>query len=192
MFGDEWELQQWPMERQIAELYWFESLRQLLNPTCKLAFGGVLTTHPEDGQGISFTWPIRFAEAYQAEYGTLPEVQALVVDNYLWWNDSIDDWERQTREAIAMLRLVWGWDIQLWAREIGALSSHSEALRACESLQPVAAMFDRSAWFIGQAYGANEWGHVSLYTLDGRLTDLGACYQAVGAPALVRRIQPIK
>ena len=176
MFGDEWELQRMTMDRQIAELFWFSNLRDLINPDCKLAFGGVLVTHPQRGV-IAQNWAFAFADAYQAEYGALPDVDALVLDAYLWLGQSISDWEWQTREAIAALRLVWGWDVEVWAREIGALSSHQEALRACQNLAPIAEQFDRSAWFIGRPYGANIWGNVALYNLDGNLTDLGACYR---------------
>ena len=169
MVGDEWELQGKPLQEQVEEARWYIQKRDEVNPDCKLAFGGILTFHPSVGL-IAADWAPRFVEAY----GEIPDVQAVVLDDYYWdyWHLIYGlSWEEITVLSVAAVKESFG-DVQVWDREIGCLMSHRCALDAVGMLSEITQHYDRWAWFISQGAG---WDYTALW-VDGELTDLGEMY----------------
>ena len=199
MFGDEWAYQDsqycddypewcWPMSRQVSEARWYIQTRDEVNPDCKLAFGGILTFHPSCRPMIvAENWVPEFYDAYIAEYGEAPDVQAVVLDDYYWdfWYYMVglepDDWETVTIGAVSAIRETYGPGVEVWAREAGSLMSHENALKAMGKLDAVTPMYDRYAWFISRADSGSMWEYTALW-VDGELTDLGERYRDYKQP----------
>lgn len=172
MFGDEWLLQGWPLERQVSALRWFEALahdEQVGNPECKLIFGGVLAWHPVT-KDAGVGWVRSFYDLYLAWYGEAPPVAGVMFDSYYWPSfsrDFVTDTWRMTEE----IRAVYG-DVEVWIRETGSLESEAAALAAVEMMSEIAPMVDRYAWFTSY-----EAGSPSLWDTAGELTVIGQALQ---------------
>jgi len=193
MFGDEWEYQDsagypYPMSKQIEEARWYIEKRDEVNPDCKLAFGGILTFHPDiEGRKVAAHWVPAFYDAYLAAYGEPPDIDALVFDDFYWhssyWSLGYPwwYWEDVTAEAVGVAHDYYG-DIEVWAREIGCLERHpgdpdKYPLEAMEQLAGVVQHYDRYAWFISSADSGSYWRHTALW-VDGEMTALGEAYRA--------------
>jgi len=182
MVGDEWVLQQKPMQEQVEELHWYLDKRDEVNPDCRIAFGGVLTFHPScRPMLVAPNWVPEFYDAYVDSYGEAPDVQALVLDDYYWdfWYIMAGmepfEWEPVTQLSVDAIHDTYGPDVEVWAREIGSLMSHENALKAMGMMEPVTRHYDRYAWFISQD-GSGYWGYTALW-VNGELTDLGEMYR---------------
>ena len=154
------------------ELDWFVNLRDTYNPECKIAFGGILAYHPYTGlRGPG--WVRDFAAAYQNRHGTLPPVDAIMMDTYDWpaWRR---DYYTDTRAMVDAIREVYGMDMEVWAREVGCLIGHQCALDSTDKLPKIALLFDRYAFFVSKD---SDWSYTSLWGDGWVLTDLGEAYR---------------
>jgi len=171
MFGDEWELQGWPIERQVAALHWFEQVVQATNQDCKIIFGGTLVSHPKfgvNGPG----WVHRFFALYRQWYGE-PGIVGVAFDTYYWAGYCQDcDFVRDTMDMVDAVHQECP-GCEVWAREIGSLVSHDAAVEAMGMLPQVTPALDRWAWFLAEDDG--QWPGLGLWE-DGQLTDLGRVY----------------
>ena len=185
MFGDEYRLQGWTVDDQVADLAWFVAERDAVNPACKIAFGGVEPWHPSTGSNAD--WVAEFAEAYQDRYGHLPPVDAVMIDAYEWLWYRPDTFP-EAEEMIAEIRRVYGDDVQVWAREIGSLLP-GRAQDAIAHMGTITPLLDRWAFFITN--DTNEgWGYTALYDRDGNITPVGTKYARWVEPEVYRVYLP--
>jgi len=199
MFGDEWEYQHYldpawyPMEQQIEEARWYIEKRDEVNPDCKLAFGGILTFHKlTTPKRIAVHWVPEFYDAYVAEYGEAPDVQAIVLDDYYWatWfylQPGHPEWSDITAEAVGAIRDTYGDGAEVWAREIGSLMTYPPnpskyPMEAMNRLDTITPYYDRYAWFISRESSGGYWDYTALW-LDGELSELGEMYKEYERPA---------
>jgi len=162
MFGDEWNVQGWTVTEQAEALHWFHEIAHEApggNPACPIAFGGWMVGAGQDWLDVG--------QEYKQLYGQRLPVDALVVDTYLWPGQ---DWHAEASRAVQGIRAAYP-GLEVWAREMGCLTGHNCALAAMEKHEPVAALFDRWAWYTIEGYEPSD-----LYC-GGELTDLGKLYR---------------
>jgi hypothetical protein len=177
MFGDEWQLQGWTMDRQVAELFWFLQVRDLVNPACAVAFGGELIYVP-NRPDIGPAWVHSFWKAYRDEYGKQPDVQAVVVDAYDFSLYGQQDYVASVQAMVDAIHQEAG-SVPVWGREVGSLVSHRAALDSVPKLRQLTSMLDRMAFFI--TYYTPAWAFTGLYDQEGMITDLGLAYREMPA-----------
>jgi len=175
-YGDEFNMfdeTRWPMSQWVEEAHWIRGLFDQYAPDgCKFGFGVPLIGSIWWGRDGD-EWIQGFATLYRQTYG-----EPLAVDVYL-----VDDYYRgpntyaETVATHALIRSLYGQDVEIVAREWGALGVDRQKLAldyACQTGWHQ--LYDRYYWFIGKVQPGTVWQYTALYA-DG-MTEVGRMYAA--------------
>ena len=175
-YGDEFNLYdqtRWPLSQWVEEAHWIRSLFDEYAPDgCLFGFGVPLIGSGWWGREAD-EWIAAFDALYRETYGEPLALDIYLVDDYYRGPETY----RETVATHALIRSLYGEDVQIVAREWGCMAEGGQQLAldyACQTGWHK--LYDGYYWFIGKARPGTTWAHTALY-VDG-MTDVGKAYAA--------------